>query len=104
MDARDAVQAMVSRTRHLSLQYDAKTADALLAGQGEVGKEDSGKPTSLSLIYSYGDFRAASKVARSDDVAAKPIEIAREALCRQIKWWRFSRIRLAIWMPREPRH
>ena len=77
VDARDAVQTMVSGEQSLSLQYDAKTADALLAGHGELGKEDSGKATSLSLIYSYGDFRAASKVARSDDVAAKPIEIAR---------------------------
>jgi MFS family permease len=78
VDARDAVQAMVGPDQRLSLLYNAKTADGLLAGQREAGREDSGKPTSLSLIYSYGDFRAASKVVRSDDVAAKPVELARD--------------------------
>jgi phage shock protein PspC (stress-responsive transcriptional regulator) len=31
------------------------------------------------VIYSYGDFRAATKVARSDDKSATPIEITRES-------------------------
>jgi SP family myo-inositol transporter-like MFS transporter 13 len=31
------------------------------------------------VIYSYGDFRAATKAARSDDTAATPIEITRES-------------------------
>ncbi len=79
VDARDAVQRIVGPNQDLSLQYDTKMADALLAGQGELGQEEAGKPTTLSLIYSYGDFRAASKVARSDDIAAKPVEIARES-------------------------
>ena len=39
----------------------------------------SGRPTSLVVIYSYGDFRAATRVARSDDPAAKPIEMTRES-------------------------
>jgi len=79
VDARDAVQVMVGPDQKLSLLYDAKTADALLAANGAAARERSGRPTSLSLIYSYGDFRAASKVARSDDVAAKPTGIARES-------------------------
>jgi phage shock protein PspC (stress-responsive transcriptional regulator) len=33
----------------------------------------------LVVIYSYGDFRAATKAARSDDTAATPIEITRES-------------------------
>ena len=37
------------------------------------------RPTSLVVIYSYGDFRAASQVVRSDDPAAKPIEITRDS-------------------------
>ncbi|MGB9430949.1 MAG: MFS transporter [Candidatus Acidiferrum sp.] len=77
-DARDAVQTMIGPDQKLSVLYDAKTADALLAASGRTARENSGKPTTLSLIYSYGDFRAASKVARSDDVAAKPVEIVRE--------------------------
>src|ERR1039458_8169169 len=35
--------------------------------------------TTLVIIYSYGDFSSATKVVRSDDVGAKPIEITREA-------------------------
>ena len=79
MDAREAVQAMVSPDQKLSLLYDAKAAGVLLGANATAGRGSGGEPTSLSLIYSYGDFRAASKVARSDDVAAKPIEIARES-------------------------
>jgi MFS transporter, SP family, solute carrier family 2 (myo-inositol transporter), member 13 len=78
VDARQAVQGMVSSDQKLSLQYDAKVADALLAKNG-TGGAASGARTSLSLIYSYGDFHAASKVVRSDDVAAKPIEIGRDS-------------------------
>jgi SP family myo-inositol transporter-like MFS transporter 13 len=78
VDVRDTVQAMIRTEQTLSILYDATTADALLAAYGPVAKANSGKPTTLSLIYSYGDFRAASKVARSDDAAAKPIEISRE--------------------------
>jgi len=79
VDARDAVQTMVGPDQKLSFLYDAKAADSLLAANGAATKEGSARPSSLSLIYSYGDFRAASKVARSDDAAAKPIEIARDS-------------------------
>ncbi|MGB7848108.1 MAG: MFS transporter [Candidatus Acidiferrum sp.] len=79
VDARDAVQAIVGSDQKLSLQYDANTANALLASTRAAGRESGVTATSLSLIYSYGDFRAASKVARSDDVAAKPVEIARDS-------------------------
>jgi MFS transporter, SP family, solute carrier family 2 (myo-inositol transporter), member 13 len=77
VDAREAVQAMVGPDQNVSLAYDAKTAAALL-GQNAGSSEQHG-PTSLSIIYSYGDFRAASKVVRSDDLSAKPVEITRDA-------------------------
>ena len=77
IDAKSAVQAMVGADQRLSLLYDAKNSQALLVSTGG-GRELAGKTTSLSIIYSYGDYRAASKVARSDDAAAKPVEIARE--------------------------
>jgi MFS transporter, SP family, solute carrier family 2 (myo-inositol transporter), member 13 len=77
MDVSGAVQAMVKPDQSLSLQYDGKTAGDLLAGRGNADGQDISKPTSLSIIYSYGDFRAASKVVRSDDLAAKPVEITR---------------------------
>jgi MFS family permease len=77
VDSRDAVQAMVDADQKVNLLYDEKAANALLAAGG--GQAISNRPTSLVVIYSYGDFRAATKVARSDDKAAKPIEIRRES-------------------------
>ena len=79
VDSREAVQSMVDAGQKITLLYDAKAADALLAAQGDAGKAIGSRPTSLVVIYSYGDFRAATKVARSDDMSAKPIEITRES-------------------------
>jgi MFS family permease len=78
VDARELVQTMVGPDGKLSFVYDETAAEAMLAGKGGAGVERNAGPTSLSLIYSYGGFRAASKVVRSDDVGAKPIEITRE--------------------------
>src|SRR5713101_1314471 len=77
VDSRDAVQSMVDAEQKVTLLYDEKSANALLAAGG--GQAIGNRPTSLVVIYSYGDFRAATKVARSDDKAAKPIEITRES-------------------------
>ncbi|MGA7565032.1 MAG: MFS transporter [Terriglobales bacterium] len=79
VDSRAAVQTMVNADQNLTLQYDEKTANTLLAANGLAGDAISNRPTSLVVIYSYGDFRAATKVARSDDKAAAPIEITRES-------------------------
>jgi len=79
VDSRDAVQSMVDADQKITLRYDGKTADTLLAASGEAGRGVGGRPTSLVVIYSYGSFRAATKVARSDDSGATPIEITRES-------------------------
>jgi MFS family permease len=79
VDSRDVVQSMVGADQKVTLLYDGKAADALLAVNGDAGKAIGSRPTSLVVIYSYGGFRAATKVARSDDTAAKPIEITRES-------------------------
>ncbi len=78
VDSRSAVQSMVSADQRLSLLYDNETAAGLLASGGDAGRALHSQPTSLILIYSCGDFRAATKVVRSDDLATKPIEISRE--------------------------
>ena len=78
VDSRSAVQSMVISDQKLTLLYDEKAADNLLAASGEMGNAVRNRPTSLIVIYSCGDFRAATKVARSDDTAAKPIEITRD--------------------------
>jgi len=76
VDARAAVQSMVGPDQNLSLLYDQKTANDLLTS---ANVSRAGQPTSFIIIYSCGDFRAATKVVRSDDAAAKPVEITRES-------------------------
>jgi MFS family permease len=75
VDSKGAVQSMVSTDQKLTLLYNQDLATRLLSSSGTAG---AAHPTSLVVIYSYGDFRAASQVARSDDPAAKPIEITRD--------------------------
>jgi MFS family permease len=79
VDSRHAVQSMVDADQKVTLLYDEKAAEALLAASGDAGKAIRNRPTSLVVIYSYGDFRAATRVARSNDTSAKPIEITRES-------------------------
>jgi len=77
VDSRSGVQAMVTRDQSLALAYDRSAAETLLESAGNASPALSSRPTSLVVIYSYGDFVAASKAARSDDLAAKPVEITR---------------------------
>ena len=87
VDCRDAVQALVSPSQELALRFDSAEAKTLLAAQGDagqnnVGRSDTGRGidssrASLAIIYSYGDFTAATSFVRSDDPAAAPIEITR---------------------------
>jgi MFS family permease len=77
VDTKDSVQSMVSPDQKLELLYNEPTASKLLASTG--ANQTSDRPTSMVVIYSYGDFRAASQVVRSDDPAAKPIEVTRDS-------------------------
>ena len=91
VDTKDAVQSMVDSNhadsnsanegagKRPELLFEDKTAHRLLAASGDAGNAIINRPTSLVVIYSYGDFRAATRVARSDDPAAKPIEMSRES-------------------------
>jgi len=79
VDSRGAVQSMVRPDQKVALTYDQKLAETLLTPAGDAGRSIGRGPTSLVVIYSYGDFRAATKAARSDDTAATPIEITRES-------------------------
>ncbi len=78
IDSREALQSMVGADQKITLHYDEKTAHALLAAS-QAARAIENRATSLVVIYSYGDFRAATKVARSDDQAAAPIAITRES-------------------------
>jgi MFS family permease len=77
VDTRGAVQAMVGADQKLTLQYNDELARRLLQETGGSSDTASSRTTSLVVIYSYGDFRAASQAVRSDDPASKPIQLAR---------------------------
>ena len=79
VDSRSPVQSMVKSDQTITLTYDKRQAETLLSSAGNGAQQIGNRATSLVVIYSYGDFRAATKVARSDDTAAKPIEITRES-------------------------
>jgi MFS transporter, SP family, solute carrier family 2 (myo-inositol transporter), member 13 len=79
VDSRGAVQSMVTADQRIALTYDQNLAETLLIPAGNAAQSIGSGPTSLVVIYSYGDFRAATKAARSDDTAATPIEITRES-------------------------
>jgi MFS transporter, SP family, solute carrier family 2 (myo-inositol transporter), member 13 len=73
VDCRDVFQTLVSTNQTLALDFNAATATSFLAD-----KSFGDRPATLIVIYSYGDFRAATGVTRSDDPAAKPVEISRD--------------------------
>ena len=79
VDVRDAVQALVTPDQKITLAFDQITADQLLATIGEPGAMLSGKPVTLIVIYSYGGFRAATKVAGPTTRWRPPIELKRES-------------------------
>ena len=79
LDARDQVQAMISPSQELTLHFDRDQAGQLLAAKGDAGRQIDAARASLAIIYSYGDFTAATSFVRSDEPAARPIEITRSS-------------------------
>lgn len=78
VDCRTAVQAMVGSADTLSLRFTPAQAARMLATQNYTGSAIQHDRASLAIIYSYGDFTAATSFVRSDDPAAAPIEITRD--------------------------
>jgi len=79
IDAREQIQPMVGASDQLTLHFDKALAAKLLAGAGDAGKQIDPERASMAIIYSYGDYSAATAFVRSDDEAARPIEITRES-------------------------
>ena len=71
VDVKEAVQALVTADQKADVGFSQQIADGWLAAKGEAGKALAGKLSKLIVIYSYGDFRAATKVVRSDEAGAK---------------------------------
>lgn len=78
VDCRDSIQALVKPDQTLDLRFDQPEARRLLAAHREIGAGiDTGR-ASLTVIYSYGGFSAATTALRSNDPAAAPVVITRE--------------------------
>ena len=78
VDSASLIQPLITPAQELTLRFDRDQAAKLLSAAGSAGRGiDSGR-ASLAIIYSYGDFTAATSFVRSDDVAAEPIRITRE--------------------------
>ena len=79
VEVRDQVQAMAGPSQELTLRFDPAQASRLLAASGYAGGDIQSGRASLAIIYSYGDFTAATTFVRSDDPAAAPIAITRDS-------------------------
>jgi MFS transporter, SP family, solute carrier family 2 (myo-inositol transporter), member 13 len=78
VDCHETVQNMVTTNQTVSIVFDRKMAAQLLSGGGDASRQLAGGPATLIVIYSYGDFHAATPAARSNEHKAAPIEITRE--------------------------
>jgi hypothetical protein len=75
VDVKDLVQSQVTTNQTLALSFNSGTAANLLAG-----KNFGSRPSTLVVIYSYGDFHGATTAVRSDDLAGKPVEVSRNSV------------------------
>jgi MFS transporter, SP family, solute carrier family 2 (myo-inositol transporter), member 13 len=78
IDAGAQVQSMVTPNQELTLRFDPAEASTLLTAQGASGSQIDSNRASLAIIYSYGDYAAATSFVRSDDTAGAPIRITRD--------------------------
>src|ERR1017187_9277832 len=68
VDVKDGIQAQVIASNQTAVvEFSDAAAANLLARSGKAIKQ----PKTLVVIYAYGDFHAATKVVRSDDLGAK---------------------------------
>lgn len=77
VDVGDAVETMVRPDQTLSMTFTPAEAARLIASHGGSSAIDSNR-AALSVIYSYGDFTAATSIHRSDEHGATPITISRD--------------------------
>lgn len=76
VDVASALQRMVQPDQTLSLKFDGAAAQKLLQSVGGAAHG----PQSLTVIYSYAGFSAATNTVRSDDPAVPPLKIDRSFL------------------------
>jgi len=74
VNVHELVQAKVTPEQELTMRFDPAEASRLLEGRAQGISSDH---ASLTVIYSYGDFTAATTAVHSDDAGAAPIYISR---------------------------
>ncbi|HTV42520.1 MAG TPA: MFS transporter [Candidatus Sulfotelmatobacter sp.] len=77
VDIKDKLQSMVSTNQTLTLTFNQDTAQNLLPAS-TLQRFNASTPFTLTVIYSYGAFSAATPAERSDALTTTPIEINRE--------------------------
>ena len=77
VDCRQLLQARVGADQSLTIAFDKAEATRLLASAGPAGSGIRADRASLSIIYSYGDFTAATNVVRADEPAGAPVRMTR---------------------------
>lgn len=75
VDARAAVQKMVTPSQTLNLTFTPKEAQQLLASVGD--RSINPKQASFAVIYSYGGFTGETTFVRSDEKSVTPIKVTR---------------------------
>ena len=79
IECRETVQTMVGPQQELALRFDPAQAFRLLAASGRGNSESLADHASIAVIYSYGGFTGETTFVRSDNPAASPIHITRQA-------------------------
>jgi SP family myo-inositol transporter-like MFS transporter 13 len=79
VDVQQQLQPLIQSDQTFSLHFSSAEAQRLLATEGNAPGVIAPGRASLSIIYSYGDFTAATTSVRSDDPSAAPIEINRSS-------------------------
>jgi MFS family permease len=85
LDSKSIVQSMVQPDQSLALRFDQAEAKRLLDAMAYRGGEIHSDRASLAIIYSYGDFTAATSFVRSDNQGAAPVQITRDNCVPQNK-------------------
>ena len=79
VDFKNDLQPMVSADQKLNFAFNQAAAAKLFATRDNASAFTANQPATLIVIYSYGGYRAATTVLRSDDSTAKPLEISRDS-------------------------
>ena len=77
VDVKDKLQSMVSTNQTLTLTFNQETVTNLLPA-ATLQRFNASTPFTMTVIYSYGAFSAATPAERSDALATTPIELNRQ--------------------------